>query len=325
MRLNALAILTMSLANVSAGQPEMIGPPAPAVVVEKPAQPVTLRSEPQTPPRVNPDVQSPSRASELAFSGVREATKPPQESRPIAPAGAPAAKPADEPLVQAPPTQSGVSMTRMIVSLSVVLALIVLIAGIVKKVSRSSGSLAASIGAGGRAPSGVLQVLGRYPVGGGCTIVLLKVDRRVLVVSQTRVPGLTRLSGGAMQWTTLSEITDPADVASLVGKTIESERANPSACFEAAMEQAQAQETPRPAQPAPVRRALETIAGLTPARRPAAETPRAAAPARPQPPARSTPPQAEPDPVVALRRRLAEMRARELSEQAVGTRTEVLA
>jgi flagellar biogenesis protein FliO len=312
MRLKTLAIVTMSLASVSAGQPDLIGPPLP----EAPARPLVRQSEPQTttqtPPRPMPEASLTPRAGELAFSGVREAAKPPQESRPIAPPSV-TNKSSTEPIAKAAPAEGGVSMTRMIVSLSAVLALIVLVAGIVKKVSRSSGSLAASIGAGGRAPSGVLQVLGRYPVGGGCTIVLLKVDRRVLVVSQTRVPGLTRIGGGAMQWTTLSEITDPAEVASLVGKTIESERTNPSACFEAAMEQAQTQEPPRQAQPTPVRRALETIAGLTPARRAVAESPRPAAP------------QADVDPVVALRRRLAEMRARELSKQAVGSRAEVLA
>jgi len=85
---------------------------------------------------------------------------------------------------------------------------------------RGSGGLAGALGAGGRAPSGVLSVLGRYPVGRGATLVLLQLDRRVLLLSQT--------SAGFQP---LCELTDPEDVASVVRKTADEEGASMSKRF----------------------------------------------------------------------------------------------
>jgi len=62
------------------------------------------------------------------------------------------------------------------------------------------------LGAAGR-PSGVVEILARYPVGKGQTLVLLKLARRVLLVHQ---------HGNSMQ--TLTEVTDPDEVASLLGR-----------------------------------------------------------------------------------------------------------
>jgi hypothetical protein len=53
------------------------------------------------------------------------------------------------------------------------------------------------------------------------SVVLLKVDRRVLVLSQTS-PGL-RFRGGGAGLRTLSEIADPEEVASIVVKANEAE------------------------------------------------------------------------------------------------------
>ena len=68
---------------------------------------------------------------------------------------------------------------------------------------------------GGRAPAGVLEVLGRYPVARGATLVLLRVDRRVLLLSQA--------SGGrfglSTSFSTLCEMDDADDVASILTKT----------------------------------------------------------------------------------------------------------
>lgn len=85
---------------------------------------------------------------------------------------------------------------------------------------RGGGGLAGALGAGGRAPSGVLSVLGRYPVGRGATLVLLQLDRRVLLLSQT--------SAGFQP---LCELTDPEDVASVVRKTADEEGASMSKRF----------------------------------------------------------------------------------------------
>jgi hypothetical protein len=70
------------------------------------------------------------------------------------------------------------------------------------------------MGAGGRAPSGVLEVLARYPAPGGLTLVLLKLDRRVLLLSQSRSGRFGRSSS----MRALCEITDPEEVAALVGR-----------------------------------------------------------------------------------------------------------
>ena len=78
-------------------------------------------------------------------------------------------------------------------------------------------SVAAKRGGGlnGRAPSpaGVLEILGRYPVGRGVSLILLRLDRRVLLISQSSGG---RFSGGTM--TTLAELAEPEDVASILTK-----------------------------------------------------------------------------------------------------------
>lgn len=110
----------------------------------------------------------------------------------------------------------------MVGPLVVVLSLIATLAGVVRVLGRQrarrGGSLGASLGVGGRAPSGVLEVLGRYPLGAGLTLVLLKVDRRVLLLTQQRHG---RLGGTTMS--TLSEISDPDEVASILLKCRESD------------------------------------------------------------------------------------------------------
>lgn len=101
-------------------------------------------------------------------------------------------------------------------ALTVVVSLILAAAALMRRFAGRSGSLIHALGAGGRAPSGLLQILGRYPVGRGQTLVLLKLDRRVLLLCQT---GASR--GGGMQ--TLCEVTDPDEVASILLRTAEAE------------------------------------------------------------------------------------------------------
>ncbi len=94
-----------------------------------------------------------------------------------------------------------------------VLALIVVSAGVVRAMARRSGGVASMVGAGGRAPPGILSVLGRYPVGGGLTLVLLQLDRRILLVSHS--PGsVLRSRPGSM--TILCEVRDEEEVASIL-------------------------------------------------------------------------------------------------------------
>ncbi|MEY2794972.1 MAG: hypothetical protein RIR10_688, partial [Planctomycetota bacterium] len=59
----------------------------------------------------------------------------------------------------------------------------------------------------GKRPSGVVEILARYPVARGQQVVLLKVGRRVLVVHQ-----------GAQAMQTLSEFSEADDVADLISR-----------------------------------------------------------------------------------------------------------
>ncbi|MCC6228142.1 MAG: flagellar biosynthetic protein FliO [Phycisphaerales bacterium] len=109
------------------------------------------------------------------------------------------------------------SMWRTGGALAGVLAIAVTLAWVTRRFARSRGTLAAAIGPGGASPSGVLEVLGRYPLSRGITLVLLKIDARVLLVSQS----MSR-AGASMQ--TLCEIDEPDQVASILLKASRNER-----------------------------------------------------------------------------------------------------
>jgi flagellar biogenesis protein FliO len=82
---------------------------------------------------------------------------------------------------------------------------------------------AGGLGGGGR-PSGVLEVLARYPIGRGHSLVLLKLSRRVILVHQT---------GAAM--TTISEVTDADEVATLLGRMEAGSRSREAVKFRSAL------------------------------------------------------------------------------------------
>lgn len=125
-----------------------------------------------------------------------------------------------------PPTslRAGEGWWRTAGALAVILVLIFAVAAGVRKWGGAAGGLMHQMGAGGRAPSGVLSVLGRYPVGRGQTLVLLKLDRRVLLVCQQ-----AGARGGGMR--TLCELTDPEEVAAVVMHAAEAEGRSLSAKF----------------------------------------------------------------------------------------------
>ncbi|MGE4151726.1 MAG: flagellar biosynthetic protein FliO [Phycisphaerales bacterium] len=110
--------------------------------------------------------------------------------------------------------------SRTVGALAAVVGLILVVRWFVRRMSQRVGGLAGQLGAGGRAPSGVLEVLGRYPVGKGQSLVLLRLDRRVLLLSQS-----------SQGFATLTEIEDPQEVASLVVKTADDESASLAARF----------------------------------------------------------------------------------------------
>lgn len=114
-------------------------------------------------------------------------------------------------------TGTTATVVRTATSLTAVVGLILLAAFVVRALARRQGGIMAAVGAGGRAPSGVVEVLARYPVARTQTLILLKLPRRVLVLSQTR--GVR----GASSLAALSEITDPEELADLVLKTRDAE------------------------------------------------------------------------------------------------------
>lgn len=106
------------------------------------------------------------------------------------------------------------SITTTLASMLAVIGLIVILAAIYKWMSAKAGGLAGQIGAAGKSPSGLVSVLARYPLGRGQTLILLKLDRRVLLLCQS-TSGRVR---GGITTRTLSEITDPEEVASITAK-----------------------------------------------------------------------------------------------------------
>ncbi len=93
----------------------------------------------------------------------------------------------------------GNEITKVIGALAVVLGLLLIVRATMKKVGGGTGS--------GSRPSGVLEVLARYPVGRGQTLVLIKLARRIVLAHQ---------SGSTM--TALSEVTDQNEVAALLSR-----------------------------------------------------------------------------------------------------------
>lgn len=104
------------------------------------------------------------------------------------------------------------SVTRTVLSLVFVVGLAVLTGWAMKRLARGRGGLLGAIGPGGPSPSGVLEIVGRYPVGRGQTLILLRLDRRLLLLHQA-----TGRRGSQMR--TLCEITDADEVASVLLKT----------------------------------------------------------------------------------------------------------
>jgi len=93
----------------------------------------------------------------------------------------------------------GAEITRVGIALAVVFGLLLILRGAVRRVG---GPLA-----GGGRPSGVVQVIARYPVARAQQLVLLQVGSRVVLLHQTR---------GAM--TALTEITGADEVAGLLAR-----------------------------------------------------------------------------------------------------------
>ena len=153
----------------------------------------------------------------------------------------------------------GLGLTQTVGSLAIVIGLIVAASAGARWLARKHGGLASQMGAGGKAPSGVAEVLARYPLARGQTVVLLRVGQRVLVTFH----GVGGKNGPTMSL--LSEVTDPEEVADLLVKTREREAEEAQHRFSAAIAEADARHaearaahdpTPRP----PAFRTVQTSA-----------------------------------------------------------------
>lgn len=129
-------------------------------------------------------------------------------------------------------TSGGGGWTRSLASVALVVGLILVLAAVARFASRRSGSVAAMLGPGGRAPSGVLEVLARYPVGRGQVLVLLRIDRRVLLLSQN-------MAGKGGGFSTLAQFDEPSEVAAILRQTRDESSESMSARFRQAMERFQ--------------------------------------------------------------------------------------
>lgn len=201
MAINTAIILCFGVCGLGAEAdvyPALANPPAP-LVATVPLEPAAAADQGTLPVSEPPAVES----TPLGRAPVNEAVAG-TDDEPSASAGG---------VLQHPAVRTGGALT-------LVLSLIFGLRSLVHSVTRRAGGLSTAIGPGGRAPSGVLSVLGRYPVGKGQTLVLLQLDRRVLLLSQT--------SSG---FSTLCELADPADVASVVRKTADDEGASLSKRF----------------------------------------------------------------------------------------------
>ncbi|MFI4882880.1 MAG: flagellar biosynthetic protein FliO [Phycisphaerales bacterium JB064] len=162
-----------------------------------------------------------------------EAVKPDRLAESDMPLMAPAPRDASD---GGAPATGKSGWARSLASVALVVGLILVLAAAARFLSRRSGSLAAMMGPGGRAPSGVLEVLARYPVGRGQVMVLLRIDRRVLLLSQT-------VGGKSAGFTTLAQFDDPSEVAAILRQTRDEASESMSVRFRQALERFQGGES----------------------------------------------------------------------------------
>lgn len=166
-------------------------------------------------------------------------TSPASESLPLgvqrdAASHAATKQPSD--LASAPGINAG-EFTRVAGALVLVLMLIAILAAAYRRLGGRSAPLAAAMRAGGPSPAGILEILGRYPLGRGVTLILLRLDRRVLLVSQSAAGRLGRNAS----LSTLCELTDTDDVASVLRIAALADVRSPAGRFRAAINRFAAQ------------------------------------------------------------------------------------
>lgn len=209
--LGAAALIALPLAHAETPPPD--APPASTNAPTPPApQPASARDEPPVDLAPRP-LGTPRSASANQIANTKPAATnaaPDASAQPVKPAsGASAAS-----------IGTGFSTESIIqtaAALGVVLAVLIALAVVARRVLRAGGL--APLGVGAPAPAGVIEVLARYPLARGQHLVLLKIDRRILLVAH----GSSSARAAAAPATTLCEITDPEDVASILLKVQDAE------------------------------------------------------------------------------------------------------
>jgi flagellar biogenesis protein FliO len=146
-------------------------------------------------------------AHDVQTSSVREVEKRPL-GKPIAYLADRRAKDGD---AKGEKKSSQLGISKTLGALVVVVGLMLILVMAFRWVSARKGGLIASLGPSGRAPSGVLEILARYPIACTQRLVLLRVGQRVILCCQTTG---AKAASGAM--TTLTELSDPEEVASIL-------------------------------------------------------------------------------------------------------------
>lgn len=211
----------------------VVEPPRPE---PEPEQAAAAAAEPEgAPPAAESDPVGDLLAEDLNAAAALVANEPtpgeasaPLESRTLGPV--PAETEALPESGDESPAFGWPAMARTGLALALVVGLILVLAWVYERSTRARRGLTGA--AGGRSPAGLIELLARYPLGPRQSLVLLKFDRRVLLLNQTAP------RGGPMVTTTLCELTDPEDVASVLVKVRDADGESINRAFRDAMERA---------------------------------------------------------------------------------------
>lgn len=174
-----------------------------------------------------PPADSPS-TEQLNAQALEPASKPAPESLPLGASSA--AKPTGAEAAAETRSSTTLGLSRTLGALMGVVGLAFACAIAWRWIAQKRGGLIASLGAAGRAPSGVIEVLARYPVARSQRLVLLRVGRRVVLTCQS-----SSVRGGAGAMNTLAEFTDADEVASLLCAVRETDRSTNETDFRVAL------------------------------------------------------------------------------------------
>ncbi|MGJ8636199.1 MAG: hypothetical protein ACSHX5_05105 [Phycisphaerales bacterium] len=221
--------LTLILGSLAAPASAQLGPWTDSIDVQP--------SEPASQPVSQPlSQQQPAEQPQL--QPAAQQTQTDSASKPL---GLPRQSSESQPIGTSTPTTPivlGKEFVRTVATLAGVLLLIFALAHFYKRLARTRGGLSGQIGAGGRAPAGIVEVLGRYPISSGMTLVVLRFDRKILLLSHAgRSRGKKGIGGvGGMQ--TLCEVSSAEEVASILAKTRDAAGDSIAASFERSLQEA---------------------------------------------------------------------------------------